>query len=107
MCQLALRTWRSFTLTPSTSICGPLNSVKTHLKAPRRLCLGTVPPFFLQRADKAASKPEATPATNTFNIPSGSSHTSHLEQALPHAHITHTLLKSPAEKANVICPCIK
>lgn len=37
----------------------------------------------------------------------GGSYTYHLEQALTQSHIAHTRQKTPAEKANVICPCIK
>lgn len=43
--------------------------------------------------------------TRQIQFDTAAKHTNHLEGAC--VHITPVLLKTPAEKANVICPCIK
>lgn len=64
--------------------------------------------FLPQYAKRAVTNLEAALPTNEFDItPKSILYNSVLEPELPYAHITHTPLKSPADKANVIRPCIK
>lgn len=95
----------SFTLIPSPSRWGQ-SSVRINLEDPS--CLYFHVPFFCTVLAQQYQSQRLPWLQIHFDIfPARSIYKRDLEQELPYARITHTPLKAPADKADVMCGCIK
>lgn len=102
--QLAFPLRCSFTLIPSPSTWGQ-SSVRINLEDPS--CLYFHIPFFCTVLARQYQSQRLPWLQIHFDIfPAWSLYKSDLEQELPYARITHTPLKAPADKADVICRCV-